>query len=151
MEAKFKVGDFVKVVSNKHSTESDVVGGHGFDIGETVQVTSVEWDAEHSTHYYRADNENDYWYIVEDDLAPSHDVSAHVFTETELGMLTSGLLQMYEYSGLFGEKFSTLFTDEEIKAVQDTHSRGQLVDDMSIEEQHLVAKKLVLKLVGYNK
>lgn len=50
--SKFKVGDEVVVIDQKH--------GHNFDIGEVVKITEIDCD---SRTPYRCDGKNDYWFL----------------------------------------------------------------------------------------
>ena len=59
---KYKVGD-VLVVVNDHS-------GHGFEIGEIVEITDLFDD-----HYYAKDTEGEWWAVIDEDLSPKDTLS----------------------------------------------------------------------------
>lgn len=50
---KYKVGDKVKVITSQD---------HGFEKGEVVTITEVFDD------HYKAESENDFWYVVDKDI-----------------------------------------------------------------------------------
>jgi hypothetical protein len=57
---KFKVGDKVKIKRSTH--------GHHFKKGEIVTITQIYEQKDPQKSYYRADNENDYWYVNDGEL-----------------------------------------------------------------------------------
>lgn len=54
----FEVGDKVRIVANENL--------HQFKIGQIVTITELIGEAEEL--YYRADSDNDHWYVADEDL-----------------------------------------------------------------------------------
>ena len=59
---KYKIGDWVKVVCEKHK--------HQFAIGNIVTIIGIDEDCKDTT-YYAVDNKNHKWWITESEITPA--------------------------------------------------------------------------------
>lgn len=57
---KFAVGDMVKVINKNH--------GHGFKIGEIVEIKELYHNGEEEEHYYCENADGKAWYLTDLDL-----------------------------------------------------------------------------------
>ncbi len=55
---KYQVGDIVRIKSKNNIS-------HDFEVGQEVTITEVY------NNHYRADSENDYWWVDDDELEPA--------------------------------------------------------------------------------